>query len=93
MRSIARMSADHQMHVLWEYGAGEHWIVVFDKNLCEPPGHRVCLRTVEDYGWVFQALLCFTSDDIVVTIASDRVAGLYFRCRSESPQMRRCDTI
>ena len=81
------------MYVLREYGAGVHGVVVFLKYLCEPSGNGACLRSVEDYGRVFQALLCFRSNEVVVTLASDGAARLYFRCRAESLQMRGGNTI
>ena len=89
----ARVPADHQVHVLGEYGAGVHGVVVFLKYLCEPSGHRACLISVEDYGRVFELLLSNPSKGAIVRVVSDGLLCLHFDCCSEPLQMRRCDTI
>ncbi len=79
------MPADHQMHVLGEYGAGVHGVVVFLKYLCEPPGYGTCLSSVIDDRRVFELFLGSFSNGAIVRAVSDGLLCLHFDRCSEAP--------
>ena len=87
------MPADHQVHVLWKYGAGVHRIVVFLKYLCEPSGNGACLSSVEDYGRICELFLGSLSNGAIVRAVRDGLLCLHIDCRAERLQMGRCYTV